>query len=70
MATKLRLSNPELRPLEARGDLERLKALSVPGQEAIRLLSRLLEISKGPDFFLEMSPLLADVKDFLEKMHE
>jgi hypothetical protein len=49
--------------------MERLKALSVPGQEAIRLLSRLLEITKQPDFFLQMSPLLADVKDFLEKMH-
>jgi hypothetical protein len=70
MATKLRISKPELRLLEARGDMERLKALPVPGQEAIRLLSRLLEITKGPDFFLEMSPLLADVKDFLQKMHE
>jgi hypothetical protein len=70
MATKLRISNPDLTRLEACGVLEVVKDLSVPGQEAIRLLCRLVEITKGPDFFLEMSPLLADVKDFLDKMHD
>jgi hypothetical protein len=69
MATKLRILNPDLTRLEA-GPLESVKDLPVPGQEAIRLLSRLVEITKGPDFFLQMSPLLADVKDFLEKMHD
>ncbi len=70
MATKMRISNPDLTRLEACDPLERVKDLPVTGQEAIRLLSRLVEITKQPDFFLQMSPLLADVKDFLEKMHD
>ncbi|HZE20494.1 MAG TPA: hypothetical protein VE082_00435 [Desulfobaccales bacterium] len=70
MATKLRISNPDLRRLEACGDLEGVKDLSVPEQEAVRLLSRLVEITKQPDFFLQMWPLLSDVKDFLEKRHD
>jgi hypothetical protein len=68
MVTKMRISNPDLSRLKACGALESIEDLPMPGQEAIRLLSRLIEITKGPDFFLQMSPLLADVKVFLQKM--
>jgi hypothetical protein len=69
MGTKLQVSNPGLAQMKVIA-LERVQDLPASGQEAIKLLSRLVEITKRPDFFLQMSPFLEDVKDFLGKMND